>query len=38
MSVLVFAGIALSVFLVLISGLHCAVRKHLDDVEREEWL
>lgn len=38
MSPLIAAGLALTVFLVLLSGLQWAVRKHLDDVEREEWL
>ena len=38
MSALVFAGVALTVFLVLLSGLQWAARKHLDDVERGEWL
>lgn len=38
MSALIVAGVALTVFLVLISGLQWAIRKHLDDREREEWL
>ena len=38
MSALIVAGVALTVLLILLSGLQWAVRKHLDDVERGEWL
>ena len=38
MSTLIFAGVALTVLLALIAGLQWAIRKHLDDREREEWL
>ena len=38
MSALIVAGLALTVLLVILSGLQWAARKHLDDVERGEWL